>query len=458
MKVDSRAMCEGPILKNVIIYTVPIILTGLLQLLFNAADLAVVGWFCDSVSVAAVGATSSLANLIVNLFVGLSLGGGVAVAQAMGAGDKVGTSRAIHTTVSVAFISGIITTVIGVTLSGYFLSLMGTPEGRLSDLAETYMRIFFAGNLFSMLYNFGSSILRAMGDTRSPLIFITVSGALNVMLNIIFVAGFQMDVAGVALATAISFGVSAMLVLRTLVKRDDFCKLQLKKLRIYKDVLLKIIRIGIPSGLQGAMFSISNVIIQSSINSFGTTYITGSSAAASIEGFCYMTMNAFSQTSLNFCGQNYGAKNLKRVKKVTFICLFAVTFAGLLIGNLMYLFGEQLLGIYIKDSSNAIAHGMVRLAYILIPYFLCGAQEVMGGALRGLGCSLTPMIITLVGVCAMRIWWIYTVFAMEKYHTFAGLFVSYPISWLFTLAALFIAFGIVISRRTRQMRSWSKTE
>lgn len=454
MKIDSHAMCNGPLLKNIIIYTVPIMLTGLLQLLFNAADLAVIGWFCNSVSVAAVGATSSLANLIVNLFVGLSLGGGVTVAQAMGAGDKAGTSRAIHTTISVAFISGIITSLVGVLFSEYFLQLMGTPEGELLSLATTYMRIFFAGNLFSMLYNFGSSVLRAMGDTRSPLIFIIISGVLNVVLNIIFVAVFKMNVAGVALATAISLAVSAILVLLTLAKRTDFCKLELKKLHIYKDVLVKIVKIGVPSGLQSSMFSISNVIIQSSVNSFTAAHMAGSAAAASIEGFCYMSMNAFTQTALNFCGQNYGARNLKRVKKITFICLLSVAVTGITLGGLFYIFGNQLLGIYIKDSAAAIDYGMIRMYYILLPYFICGIQEVLGGALRGVGCSFTPMLISLFGICAFRVWWIYTVFAMPQYHTFSGLFVSYPISWLIVLVGLLIVFAVIMSIRKRQLASW----
>ncbi len=449
MRIDTQQMCNGPILKNVILYSLPIILTGILQLLFNAADLAVVGWFCDSDYVAAVGATSALTNLIINLFVGLSVGAGVTVAQGLGARNAESTSRAVHTSVAVAVISGIVTTVVGVSFSEYFLQLMGTPDGKLLRLSSLYMRVFFAGNLFSMLYNFGASVLRAAGDSKTPLVSITIAGVLNVVLNIIFVACFNMNVAGVALATIISQALSAVLVLRTLAARNDSCKLMLSKIKIHGDMLAKIIRIGVPSGIQGSLFSISNVLIQSSINSFGALHMSGSAAASSIEGFCYITMNAFHQTALNFCGQNFGAKNLKRVRRITYVCLAAVAVVGIVVAQLFYIFGEQLLAIYIKDSPEAIAYGMERLKYILVPYFICGMMEVATGSLRGIGCSLIPMLITIGGVCVFRVVWIYTVFALPQFHTFAVLFVSYPISWIITLAALLISFAVVMRKQCK---------
>lgn len=446
-------MREGPIFKSVIIYTIPIILTGLLQLLFNAADLIVVGWFSGSDSVAAVGATSALTNLIVNLFIGLSLGAGVAVAQGIGAKNDKLTSEAVHTAVPVAAISGIFLTVIGVLFSRNFLELMGTPEGKLLRLASIYMQIYFAGMTFSMIYNFGSAILRAAGDTRSPLIFLTVAGVLNVILNIIFVALFKMDVAGVALATSISQAVSAVLVVRELMKRQDACRFALQKMRIHKGALGKMIRIGVPAGLQSSLFAISNVLIQSSVNSFGSAHMSGSAAASSIEGFCYVSMNSFHQTTLNFCGQNYGAGDFKRIKRITWICLMTVAAVGLIAGNLSYAFGRQLLGIYITDSPEAINYGMERLKFMLIPYFLCGIMDTTTGSMRGIGSSVIPMVITVVGVCVMRIVWIYTVFAMPQYHSFSGLFISYPISWLLTFIALFISFVIIIRRKEKKFNA-----
>ena len=446
-------MREGPIFKSVIIYTIPIILTGLLQLLFNAADLIVVGWFSGSDSVAAVGATSALTNLIVNLFIGLSLGAGVAVAQGIGAKNDKLTSEAVHTAIPVAAISGIFLTVIGVLFSRNFLELMGTPEGKLLRLASVYMQLYFAGMTFSMIYNFGSAILRAAGDTRSPLIFLTVAGVLNVILNIIFVALFKMDVAGVALATSISQAVSAVLVVRELMRRQDACRFNLQKMRIHKGALGRMVRIGVPAGLQGSLFSISNVLIQSSVNSFGAAHMSGSAAASSIEGFCYVTMNSFHQTALNFCGQNYGACDFKRVKRITWVCLMTVAAAGFIVGNLSYIFGRELLGIYITDSPEAINYGMERLKFMLIPYFLCGIMDTTTGAMRGIGSSVIPMIITVVGVCVMRIVWIYTVFAMPQYHSFSGLFISYPISWLLTFTALFISFITVMRHKEKKIKA-----
>ena len=450
MKFDSKSMREGPILKSVIVYTVPIILTGLLQLLFNAADLIVVGWFSGSDSVAAVGATGALTNLIINLFIGLSVGAGVAVAQGMGAGNGKLTSEAVHTAVPVAVISGIFLTVIGVLFSRNFLELMGTPDGKLLRLASVYMQIYFAGMTFSMLYNFGSAILRAAGDTRSPLIFLTVAGVLNVILNIVFVALFKLDVAGVALATSISQAVSAILVLLALVKRQDACRFEFKKMHIYKNALLRMVKIGVPAGLQGSLFSISNVLIQSSVNSFGAAHMSGSAAASSIEGFCYVTMNSFHQTALNFCGQNYGAGDFRRVKRITWVCLMTVAVAGFVVGNLSYIFGRELLKIYITDSPEAINYGMERLKFMVVPYFLCGIMDTTTGSMRGIGSSVIPMIITVVGVCVMRIVWIYTVFALPQYHTFSGLFISYPISWILTFAALFISFTVVMRRKEKK--------
>ena len=438
-------MLEGPLLPSIIQYTIPIILTSILQLLFNAADLVVVGQFCGSASVAAVGATGSVTNLIITLFVGLSSGAGVTVAQAIGSGDQREIQRTVHTALPIAMLGGVILTVVGVVLAEPILKAMGTPENIL-PLSVLYMRTYFCGMIFNMVYNFSASILRAAGDTRSPMVFLTIAGVVNVILNVIFVTAFHMDVMGVALATVISQGISAVLVILVLINRRDGCQLVLSKLHIYFPQLKKIVRIGLPAGIQSSLFSISNTLIQSSINSFGDAMVAGSSAAVNIEGFVYTSMNAFQQTSVNFTGQNVGARQYDRVKKILAICIAAVSVVGLITGVSAYVFGEQLLSIYITDSPEAIAYGMIRLAFF-VPYFLCGIMEVSTGALRGMGASMTPMVITVLGACGVRLAWIYTIFQIPRFHTPECLFFSYTVSWILTLTAQLIAFSIVYRKQ-----------
>ena len=448
-------MTEGPLLPNIIMYTIPIILTGVLQLTFNAADLIVVGRFCGSESVAAVGATSALVTLLVNLFIGLSGGAGVTLAHALGSHNEEQAKRTVHTAIPLALISGIVLTFVGFFFSEAFLSLMGTPESTLK-LSSVYLKIYFLGITFNMLYNYSASILRAAGDTKSPLLFLTVAGVINVVLNVIFVTLFHMDVAGVALATTLSQVVSAILITRALIKRDDCCRLDIKAFKITKPELLKILRIGIPSGVQGSLFSISNVLIQSSVNSFGVEFMSGSAASGNIEGFVYITQNAFYHSALNFSGQNTGAKNYKRVRKAFFICLMLVTLVGFSLGALVCLFAKPLLSIYITDSTAAIEAGVVKLLFVCLPYFLCGLMEVSTGALRGMGVSLSTMVISLLGACGFRILWIYTIFQTPQFHTGAGLFVSYPISWLLTFVTQFILFLFVYYKRTKKERELLK--
>lgn len=439
MKRNNANMLQGPLFSGIILYTVPIILTSILQLLFNAADLVVVGRFCGSISVAAVGATGAITNLIINLFIGLSVGTGVTVAHALGSREDIVVHRAVHTALPAALVSGIILTIVGVSLSETFLHLMGTPENVLA-LSATYMKIYFGGITFNMVYNFCASILRAAGDTKSPLIFLTLAGVVNVVLNVIFVIVFHMNVAGVALATTISQGISAVLVVIALMRRTDACKLELNKMRFYKPQLMKIIRIGLPAGIQGSLFSISNVIIQSSVNSFGDILMSGNAAAGNIEGFVYVSINAFSQTAVNYIGQNAGAQQYKRVGKILGICLACVTAVGLVFGISAWYFGESLLSIYITDSPEAIAYGMIRLAYICLPYFLCGLMDVSTGALRGMGASIAPMVISVLGVCGIRIGWISTIFQMPQFHTPQCLYFSYTISWSITFLVQLAAF------------------
>ena len=441
----SIDMLNGAILPNVIRYTIPIFLTSVLQLLFNATDLVVVGQFCGSLSVSAIGVTGSITTLIINLFLGLSVGAGVAVAHGVGCDNKEAVTKTVHTALPTALVSGVFLTFFGVCFSKKFLQLMGTPENVL-NLATIYMQIYFCGITFSMVYNFCASILRAVGDTKSPLIFLSIGGVINVSLNIIFVTAFDMNVAGVALATIIAQAFSAVMVVITLCKRTDDCKLLIRKIRFYKDELLRIIRIGLPAGIQGALFSISNVLIQSSVNSFGDVFIAGNSAAANLEGFVYVLLAAFQQAAVNFIGQNTGARKFKRIKKIFWTCIISVSISGFALGTLVYVFGKQLLSIYITDSKLAIEYGLLRLAFICFPYFLCGLVEVTTGALRGLGSSLAPMVISILGICGVRLIWIYTIFQIENFHTPQCLFLSYTISWILTFGLQLAAFLILYKR------------
>ncbi|MBP5579068.1 MAG: MATE family efflux transporter [Ruminococcus sp.] len=449
MQSKTSDMCEGPLVSKIILYTIPIILTGVLQLLFNAADLVVVGRCCGSNSVGAVGATGALINLMVNLFIGLSVGAGVTVAHGIGSGRSEDVHRTVHTAIPTALICGALLTVVGVLFSETFLKLMDTPMEQLK-LAASYMRIYFCGTIASMLYNFGSAILRAAGDTKSPLYYLTAAGFLNVILNLIFVIAFKMDVAGVALATAISQTFSGLLIVRALMKREDACRLDLKKMRIYGRQLKRILQIGFPAGIQSSLFAVSNVIIQSSINFFGPVVNTGNAAAQNIEGFVYTSMNSYSQTSLNFTGQNYGAGKFDRIRKIMWICLIAVFCTGMAMGLTALFFGRPLLSIYITDSEEAIGYGMVRMTYIMIPYFLCGLMDVTTGLIRGLGSSILPMLITVMGVVGIRLGWIYIVFRIPQYHSIKSLYLSYAISWLATFGVELIVFLILLRKLKKQ--------
>ncbi len=448
MENKNEQMLRGPLLPAVIRYTIPIILTGILQLLFNAADLVVVGRFCGSISVAAVGNTGSLTSLFVNLFIGISVGVGVTVAQGLGAKDEETVRRAVHTALPAALISGVVLTVLGITFCETFLRWMGTPADVL-PLSATYMRIYFAGITFNMVYNFCAAILRAAGDTKTPLIYLTIAGVINVLLNLVFVIVLHMNVAGVALATTISQGVSAILVVWALVRRKDACRLELKKMRIYKPQLVKALTIGLPAGLQSSLFSISNVLIQSSVNSFGNVVMSGNAAANNIESFLFVSMNAFHQTALNFTGQNVGAGNYRRVKAVLFTCLGCVAVLGTAVGVGCYGFATNLLSVYITDSPEAITWGVIRMGYIFLPYALCGVMDVTTGSLRGMGVSFTPTLISVVGICGVRIGWIMTLFQIPRFHTLKSLYISYPVSWVLTFIGQMIAFFVIYRRRRK---------
>lgn len=445
-KHNDVNMLSGPIFKNIVRFTVPVILSSILQLLFNAADLIVVGRFCGSISVAAVGATSPLIHLFINFFVGISAGAGVVAANAIGAGNTKEIKKIVHTAIPLAFISGAFLSVVGMCFSTPLLKLMRTPNDILV-LSSKYMQIYFAGMCATMLYNFCAAILRAAGDTKSPLLALSTSGVINVVLNIIFVVLFHLDVVGVALATTISQVVSAVLVLIILMRRNDACKFRFTDIKIHKNALIKILHIGVPGGIQSSLFSISNVLIQSSINSFGEAMISGSSAASNIEGFIYVIMDSFGIAAINFAGQNAGIKNYIRVQKVYTTCLFSAFTVAFVIGIGVRIFGERLLSIYITDSNEAISFGLVRFTFVALLYFFCGMMSVTSNTIRALGHSIKPMIITLLGVCAFRVVWIYTVFRITSFHTPAGLYISYPISWAITFVILLIILINILKKK-----------
>ena len=444
----NRSMLEGPLFVNIILYTVPIILTSVLQLLFNAADLVVVGRFCGSLSVAAVGSTTYLTNLLVNFFVGISVGAGVTVAHAIGRRDGEEVRRTVHTTLPMALVCGAVLTLVGVTCSETFLRMMDTPASVL-PLSAVYMKICFGGVTFTVVYNFCAAILRAAGDTRSPLIFLTISGVINVLMNLLFVCVFNMNVAGVALATTLSQGISAALVVMALMRRRDECRLELKNMRFYAEQIRKIIRIGLPAGAQSSLFSISNVLVQSSMNSFGDVFVSGAAAATNIEGFMYAGVNAYHQSAVNFIGQNAGAGQYDRVKKTLRVCLGSVTVTAIAMSTAICVFGRQLLSLYIPDSPEAIAYGLFRFYNVGSLYFLFGMMDVLSGAIRGMGSSLVPMVICLLGACGLRILWVMAVFPLWR--TPGGLFLCYPISWIVTLMALLAAYGIVYRKHAKNL-------
>lgn len=438
-------MCNGPLLGKIMIFYVPLMLSGILQLLFNAADVAVVGHFAGNESLAAVGSTGSLTNLIINLFFGLSVGVNVLVARFYGAGQNDELKEMVQTAVATAFVSGCILVFVGFFVSKPALAWMGTPEDVISH-SVLYMRIYFVGMPFMMIYNFGSAVLRAVGDTKRPLYYLSVAGLVNVVLNLIFVIAFSMGVAGVAIATVISQAISAVLVLRCLIQTDSAYRLELQGIRIDPDKLVKMVKIGIPAGMQGALFSISNVLIQSSVNSFGSIAMAGNTAGGNLEGFVYTSMNSFYQATISFCGQNYGAKQYKRIGKVLVICELLVVAVGAVMGNAAYWFGEILLRLY-TDDPEVIQYGILRMSIICTLYFFCGMMDVIVGALRGMGYAIMPMLVSLTGACLFRVIWIYTVF--QRQHTLVCLYISYPISWALTFAVHLACFAVVYRKLTK---------
>ncbi len=442
-------MIHGPLLGKILLFTLPLMASSILQLLFNAADIIVVGRYAGSDALAAVGSTGALINLLTNMFIGFSVGANVLVARYYGAGKPDEVSETVHTSVMLSIIGGVLLAVIGIIFASPLLELMGTPENVL-PLAALYVRIYFAGMPVILLYNYGSAILRAIGDTKRPLYYLAIAGVLNIILNLILVIVFEMSVAGVALATIISQTLSAVLVIRCLMHIEGGCHLDLHQLKIHSHKLWKILQLGLPAGLQGSIFSLSNVLIQSSVNSFGAIAMAGNSAAANIEGFTYVAMNSFYQAAITFVSQNMGAMEFKRIRKIAWQCLACVTVTGALLGNLSFFFGHQLLGIY-SDEAEVIRYGIYRLEVIGTTYFLCGIMDVCVGCLRGIGYSFLPMVVSLLGACGFRILWIFTVF--KGHHDLHTLYISYPISWAITASVHMICFLILYRRMVKKSRA-----
>lgn len=422
-------MCNGTIMDKLISFSLPLMLSGILQLLFNAVDIIVVGRFTGSQALAAVGSTTALINLFINLFIGVSLGANVLAARYYAAGKQKEMSETVHTAMLFALISGCVMVLAGLFFSRGALKLMDTPDDVISQ-AALYMKIYFMGMPFFMLYNYGAAILRAVGDTKRPLLFLVISGAANAALNLLLVIVFSMGVAGVAVATVISQCISCVMVLSCLIRTESSYQLSLKKLRIRPAYLLQIFQVGIPAGIQSTVITFSNVLLQSSVNSFGSTAMAGYTAANNIFGFLYTSINSVSQACMSFTSQNYGAGKKKRMDLVLRDCLILTVVIGLLMGGGAYLFGPELLHIYTSDEA-VIACGMEILLYTTVTYFLCGIMDLIPGALRGMGRSAVPMLLSVIGTVGTRIIWIYLIFPAHR--SLAVLFISYPVSWLATI-------------------------
>lgn len=442
-------MCSGPILRKMIIFAVPLMCSSILQLLFNAADVIVVGRFAGDNSLAAVGSTTALINLLTNLFIGLSVGGNVLVARYYGANQEKDLRDTVHTSIMLSIICGIFLTIVGIAGASKILTWMATPPEVL-DKAVLYLRIYFAGMTATMIYNFGSAIMRAVGDTKRPLYFLTIAGILNVILNLFFVIVCKLDVAGVAIATSVSQCVSALLILICLMKNEGALKLELRKLSLNKDKLVRILQIGLPAGIQGTVFSLSNVVIQSSINSFGATVVAGNSAAVNLEGFGYVAMNAFHQAAISFTSQNIGAERYERVNKVVVRAAICAAIVGLAFYGLIFGAGPVLLGLY-TESPEVIAAGMNRVRIVTAGYFVAGIMDVLVGTLRGLGYSVVPMIGSIIGVCGIRLLWIMTIFQIPEFHNTFMIYVTYPFTWVVTTLFHFTCFMVI---RRKLKKKW----
>lgn len=439
----ERDMTSGNFIKKIIIFSIPVMLGSIFQLLFNTCDLIVVGKFAGDNSLAAVGSTSSLINLIINIFIGFSIGANVIIANALGRRDDVECHKAVHTSILFAILAGAFLMVFGFLTSGIWLRLMDTNEESI-DKATLYLKIYFLGSIFNLVYNFGAAILRSIGETKRPLIYLTISGALNALLNLLFVIVFKMDVAGVAIATIISQGLSAILITIDLIKIDSPIKLYLNKLKIYPNELLRIILVGLPAAIQSSLISASNVFIQKSVNSFdNNAIVAGNTASSNVEGFVWTSMNSFYQACISFTSQNYGAKKIRNCKKILLICAACACVTGIIMGGIAYLLRRPLIYLYVS-SKEAVKYGTLRLTIICLSYCLCGIMDVPVGGLRGLKKSTIPMIVSILGMVVFRILWLSTVF--KVYHKLWIIYISYPISWILTATVHYICYAVVYNK------------
>ena len=432
-------MCSGPLFSKIVLFALPLMASGVLQLLFNAADIIVVGRFAGSQSMAAVGSNGGLINLMVNVFIGLSIGANVLVARYYGARDEKNLEETVHTAMVIAVVGGLLLIAVGELLTKPILILMGSPEDVL-PLAVLYMKIYFCSMPFFMLYNYGAAVLRAVGDTKRPLLFLIISGAINAVLNLFLVIAFSMGVAGVAIATVISQVISGVLVLWCLFTTDSCYRLQISKLGIKGEYLLQIFQVGVPAGIQSVVINFSNVLLQSSVNSFGSIAMAGYTAANNIFGFLFVSVNSITQACMSFTSQNYGAGKKKRMDRVLIDCMILSVIVAVTLGGSANLFGPQLLHIYTTDA-DVIACGTEILLYTTLTYFLCGIMDLIPGALRGMGHSAVPMILSIIGTVGTRIFWIYGVFPTHR--SLMVLFLSYPASWLATILLQAVCFYFV---------------
>lgn len=432
-------MCNGTLMDKLISFSLPLMLSGILQLLFNAVDIIVVGRFTGSQALAAVGSTTALINIFTNLFIGISLGANVLAARFYASGKEKEMSETVHTSITLALISGLVMALAGVLLARFALNLMGTPNDVI-DQSVLYMRIYFLGMPFFMLYNYGAAILRAVGDTKRPLFFLVISGMTNAVLNLVLVIVFHMGVAGVAIGTIVSQLISSILVLRCLYTSNTSYRLYFSKLGIKTQYLKQIFQVGIPAGIQSTVINLSNALLQSSVNSFGSVAMAGYTAANNIFGFLYMSVNAVTQSCMSFTSQNYGVKELKRMDRVLLDCMILSVGVTLTLGCGAYFFGPELLKIYTSDA-DVIRCGVEVLAFTTVPYFCCGIMDLLPGALRGMGYSGVPMILSIIGTVGTRIVWIFGLFPAHRSLSF--LFISYPVSWILTILMQAVCFCFV---------------
>lgn len=432
-------MCSGPIMPRLISFSIPLMLSGILQLMFNAVDIVVVGKFSGSLALAAVGSTTALINVFTNLFIGISLGANVLSARFYASGRNKEMSETVHTSIALALISGILMALVGLVFSRSALELMGTPVDVI-DQSALYIRIYFMGMPFFMLYNYGAAILRSVGDTKRPLLFLIISGIVNAVLNMILVICFHLDVEGVAIATVAAQMISCVLVVRCLYRSEGSYQLRFSRLTLKWVYLKQIFQVGIPAGLQSTVINFSNALLQSSVNSFGSVAMAGYTAANNIFGFLYAAANSVTQACMSFTSQNYGIGKLKRMDKVLINCMILTVGISLTLGCGAYFFGPELLKIY-TDEPEVIRCGMEILSFTTVPYFFCGIMDLFPGALRGMGHSAVPMILSVIGTVGMRVIWIFMVFPAHR--SLEVLFISYPASWIATILLQVACFLIV---------------